>query len=281
MQESQDLTPRPAAKPFPGVLQSVGLILFNLVLSVFAYAFVIIITGSPKPGGVAVGISYLVTMTTTLLFAYRLSKAEFKEVFPPTAFRLSALLPLPFVVLGIAIFLAQALAAVNRLIPMPKEVLEQFQTLGGSPAFLVLGVFVAPVLEELLFRGVILRGLLGRYGVATAIIADALLFALMHMNPWQFLPAFLLGTLSAWMFVRSRSIILCIAVHVVWNAFYLGIGVLARGYARATPDVPKEVLLFPWWLNGFGLLLIGVGGWQLFKRVGVSGSSQEGNEPAA
>ena len=47
------------------------------------------------------------------------------------------------------------------------------------------------------------------------------------------------------------------------------------------PDVPKEVLLFPWWLNGFGLLLIGVGGWQLFKRVGVSGSSQEGDELAA
>ena len=35
------------------------------------------------------------------------------------------------------------------------------------------------------------------------------------------------------------------------------------------------------WGLGITLLLIGVGGWQLFKRVGVSGSSQEGDELAA
>jgi uncharacterized protein len=267
MQEPQDLTSRPASKPFPGFLQSVGLILFNFVLSVFVYAFIVIVTGGAKPGPAAVSVSYVVTMTATLYFAYSLCKAEFKEVFPATPFRYSALLTLPFVVLGIAVFLAQALNVVLRLIPMPKEAAEQFQSLGLSPVFVVLVVLVAPVLEEMLFRGVILRGLLGRYGAATAVAVDTLLFAFAHMNPWQFLPALLLGTLSAWLFVRARSIILCIFVHVMWNTFYSGVGFLARSYGRAAPDAPKHMQLFPWWLNLFGLLLVGVGGWQLIKRT--------------
>jgi membrane protease YdiL (CAAX protease family) len=50
-------------------------------------------------------------------------------------------------------------------------------------ALLVTAVIAAPLVEEMVFRGVVLRGLLGRTGPALAIVAQALLFGLAHVDP--------------------------------------------------------------------------------------------------
>ena len=76
----------------------------------------------------------------------------------------------------------------------------------------------APLVEELVFRGAILRALLqgfGRHWVA--ITVSALLFALIHLNPAQMPHAFCLGLLLGWMYYRTRSVIPGIVVHWVNN----------------------------------------------------------------
>lgn len=76
----------------------------------------------------------------------------------------------------------------------------------------------APLVEELVFRGAILRALLqgfSRHWVA--IVCSALLFALIHMNPAQMPHAFCLGLLLGWMYYRTRSVIPGIMVHWVNN----------------------------------------------------------------
>ena len=62
-----------------------------------------------------------------------------------------------------------------------------FETLVGGPLWgaLLAVVIVAPLTEELLFRGVILRGLLLHYSAPKAVIASSLMFGLVHLNPWQ------------------------------------------------------------------------------------------------
>lgn len=270
MREERDSTSRPAAKVSPGFLQSAGLVLFYFAASLAASALVFAATRSRQPGSAGVLAIYLLSMSATLALAYRLSRAKLAEVFPVRAFDFYALPPLLMVIAGAAVLLAQAVALVNKLIPMPEEFAEFFRSFEGSSLLLVLGVVVAPVLEETLFRGVILRGLLSRHGVATAVAGDALLFACTHANPWQFIPALLLGTLSSWLFVRARSLTPCVVAHAAWNALYFGLAYAAKKFPRGTPVRAGRIDLLPWWLNACGLLLVGLGVWGLAKRTSVS-----------
>lgn len=83
---------------------------------------------------------------------------------------------------------------------------------------------LAPVAEELVFRGAVLRSLLlwkpeRRW---LMIVLSALLFALAHINPAQMLHAFVIGLLLGWMYERTRSVIPGIVYHWANNtAVYL------------------------------------------------------------
>lgn len=83
--------------------------------------------------------------------------------------------------------------------------------------YLVIGL-LAPLAEELVFRGAILRALLQwKRNPWIGIVISALLFALIHMNPVQMPHAFLIGILLGWMYYRTSSIIPGIVYHWVNN----------------------------------------------------------------
>jgi len=79
---------------------------------------------------------------------------------------------------------------------------------------------LAPLSEEIVFRGAILKSLLGsqRLPVWGAIAISALLFALIHFNPAQMPHAFLIGLLLGWMYWRTGSILPGMAYHWVNNS---------------------------------------------------------------
>lgn len=77
---------------------------------------------------------------------------------------------------------------------------------------------VAPVFEELIFRGVILEGFLKRYKPGYAILWSALLFGIMHLDPVQGSFAFIVGLLLGWVFWKTRSLFLCILLHAFNNS---------------------------------------------------------------
>jgi uncharacterized protein len=83
---------------------------------------------------------------------------------------------------------------------------------------------LAPVLEEMLFRGVLLRGFLTQQPRWAAITYSAFFFGVAHLNIYQFILAFLLGLLLGWLFERSRSLIPCIALHAAVNSWIVGSG---------------------------------------------------------
>ena len=87
-------------------------------------------------------------------------------------------------------------------------------------------VIAGPIIEELLFRGAITRELLRRYSPRVAIIWSAVLFGVAHINPTQVVPAVLIGLLLAWVFVKTRSLIPGILIHIVNNALSVGLGIL-------------------------------------------------------
>lgn len=85
-------------------------------------------------------------------------------------------------------------------------------------SFLTVVIF-APIFEELLCRGIILRGLLHHITPAKAIFWSALMFAVMHLNPWQALPAFMVGLLMGWIYWKTGSLLATIFIHFINNGF--------------------------------------------------------------
>ena len=119
-----------------------------------------------------------------------------------------------------ASFVAEPLTAL--LPPMPQWLEDTMkQLLEGSPLWATLlsvSVF-APLFEEWLCRGLVLRGLLRKMSPAAAISISAAFFAILHMNPWQAIPAFCLGLLFGYVYYRTGSLKLTMLMHCVNNTF--------------------------------------------------------------
>lgn len=85
--------------------------------------------------------------------------------------------------------------------------------------YLVVGI-LAPLAEEMVFRGAILRALLRAFDNRwhwLPIVISALLFGLVHGNKAQFAHAFVIGLLLGWMYFRTRSIVPGVVLHWVNN----------------------------------------------------------------
>jgi len=143
----------------------------------------------------------------------------------------SSLIGLAFAVLAVEVAFNVGLFS---LLPVSDDsspgILDEYQAAIGNPVamtlfFLSLAV-VAPVSEEIAFRGFILRGWMStRLGVVGAIVLSSLLFAAIH-GPNQlavFISLFVGGMLLATMRWLSGSIVPTILMHATWN---LGIGIL-------------------------------------------------------
>ena len=80
----------------------------------------------------------------------------------------------------------------------------------------ILIVFLAPLGEEMVFRGIAYTAL-RRRGKWRALILTSLLFAVAHMQVIHFIPIFLIGLILAYLFERTGSLKPAIALHVLVN----------------------------------------------------------------
>jgi len=152
---------------------------------------------------------------------------------------------------------------VSIVIPMPdswKKIFEEMFDLNVFSIFAV--VIAAPILEESLFRGVILNGLLKKYSPQTAIAVSAAIFAAVHLNPWQAIPAFLGGLIMGWMYWKTNSLIPGMILHFVNNAFST-----ALGLAFPKIDTLKEAMSTPMYVGLFvSCAIVLFGGWIFLER---------------
>ena len=83
---------------------------------------------------------------------------------------------------------------------------------------IVLAVIMAPIFEEIVFRGIIQIGLINKgMNPATAIIISSVVFGLVHANPWQFVGAVLLGSVLGFVYYKTKSLLLPILLHAFNN----------------------------------------------------------------
>jgi membrane protease YdiL (CAAX protease family) len=108
-----------------------------------------------------------------------------------------------------------------------------------DPTVLILAVvLVAPVAEELFFRGVVLNAWLREYGARAGVLGSAALFAVIHadISSWNALigsvanvvPIFGLGVALALVYRQTRSLVAPMALHAGFNAISLTVALVAR-----------------------------------------------------
>ncbi|HEX5269426.1 MAG TPA: CPBP family intramembrane glutamic endopeptidase, partial [Gemmataceae bacterium] len=116
--------------------------------------------------------------------------------------------------------------------------------------YLLVFAVLPAVCEELAFRGFILTGLRRRFRTGTAIVISSFLFAVAHMNVFQFLPTFVLGLVLGVLAVRGGSVLPGMAYHLIHNGLLIGLTC-----AEQMAGVP-EVLTTP--LVRFVIVSLGV-----------------------
>lgn len=119
-------------------------------------------------------------------------------------------------------------AAIGMIIPstwmqenmpeLPNLVEQEFDMiLTNRWGYVTIGL-LAPLAEEIVFRGAVLRSLLDKQRPWVAIAISALLFAVAHLNPAQMPHAFMVGLLLGWMYYRTGSILPGMAYHWANNS---------------------------------------------------------------
>lgn len=88
---------------------------------------------------------------------------------------------------------------------------------GGIFMEIVSAVIAAPILEELLFRGMIYRRLRDFCNAKLAIIISAVFFGVFHGNLVQFVYAFIIGLMLAYVYEKMKTILAPIVFHVGAN----------------------------------------------------------------
>lgn len=81
----------------------------------------------------------------------------------------------------------------------------------------IAAVVVAPFVEELYFRGLILPVLMRRFGTALGILGTSLLFALLHFQPNVVIYTFILAIILAIIRLRLKSVIPSMLLHALNN----------------------------------------------------------------
>ena len=158
-------------------------------------------------------------------YAYKRAGVPLKELFPLKSFNFLILIPVLFFFWAAQNLIGEVNIALDKALPPPVWFWELFNKIFESD-FGIYGailkvVIMAPVIEELIFRGVIMHGLMRNYSKFTAVFVSALMFALFHLNPWQFPATFILGIVLGILMVRTRNIFLCIIGHAINNGLVL------------------------------------------------------------
>lgn len=117
---------------------------------------------------------------------------------------------------------------------------EQFKELSHNVIGVITIAFLAPLLEEVLFRGAIQGYMMRYFKPWVAIVCSALIFGLIHMNPVQIVYATLLGVILGWIYYRTGSLLPVILGHVLNNSVATITTLLAPEHGADAPMTIEE-----------------------------------------
>jgi membrane protease YdiL (CAAX protease family) len=245
------MEPREHNPKFPRFWQAVGIIVLLLIVEIAASIALIemgvaLTLGDPR--------GYIVTVLVTgiglsLILAHK--KLDYRRLFSPGNGSFEATMRPIFPSLlvlcaGVFVLIMEFSNFTARFLPPSPETQEGLVQLlmGGLPSILTICV-IAPVIEEMFFRGILLRGFLHNYPPWTAILLASLLFGLRHLDPGHAIVATVTGVVLGWLYYATRSLWPAVFAHALQNGAVMLFVKLAPETAEATVGVPAAFPLLP------------------------------------
>lgn len=128
---------------------------------------------------------------------------------------------------------------------------------GGYVFQFIRVVFIAPIVGEFIFRGFLLQRFAAKWGTSIAMVVVALLFACLHVD---FLGAVVFSIVLSIVYIRTKSLLMPIAIHMLNNALVLSSSFLvSREKIMSFADFSNYTTFFPGliiFMTGLNLVLI-------------------------
>ncbi|EQA37597.1 CAAX protease self-immunity [Leptospira inadai serovar Lyme str. 10] len=250
-------------RSFPGLPGSI-LIVLATIITTFIVGFLFNQIDHASGIGLTetelLGITNTVSIGFVTIMGWYFTGRRFSEVFSLQKPKLLESLSIVLTCIGFTILISEIDNVFSLLVPKPDFILDMLNRLfsdndlvGTAIALMI----VAPFTEEFLFRGLIFDGLKRNYSFRTAALLTALLFGILHLNPWQFLGASVVGYYFAWLVAKTGSVAQPILAHMVFNGFPIlvkhGFQIKIEGY---TGESMANGLLQPIWLDILGIVIM-------------------------
>lgn len=253
---------------FPGFWGAVGLLLLALAVQVFVLGvlqyvgYEIGVALVPHPLGL--GLINVTSMAVVLLAGLMFTEQSWKSVLAINGFSLRHLVPGLFVIIGLHFVFSEVSNGVNWLFPPSESINEQIDLLLGGGEYVWMAaitvIVLAPLGEELVFRGVILNGLAARFSRGAALMLHSVLFAALHLNLWQAPAALATGLLLGWWRLNTQSILFCFLGHALMNGLgFVGGRLLPWEILGYNVQPPEGGAFQPLWMTGGGAALVFLG----------------------
>ena len=250
---------------YPTVLQASGILAillgFGILLTIIISSFIGFSPNSFNPA--MTGIVNLLSFCLILFYIIRKTHLPLEYFIEIRFFNIKILMPVLFTIIGLIIIVSEIDNVTRFFIPMPddiKALFNQLLSIEGNiiPSIIIL-LIVAPLTEELLFRGIILRGFLKNYPAIKANLVQSLFFSLIHFNIWQYSSAFIVGLFLGWLYLKTGSWLICFFVHSFFNFAPLLIQLIPLNIKGFTSAIPEKIVFQPLWFNLMGFILIAAG----------------------
>ena len=263
----------------PNFMQAI--LLLMLYLFVFTLVPSLFFDSLSRVFGFKAGDLWITTAVTLIGFVLlmfwvrRRHWVNFRGLFGVRQLKIKYLLPMVLMTAGVIIVLSEIQNFVFLVLPangdLAKNILGKPNP-GGAEfwKFILYMGMVVPVVEEVMFRGLILRGFIKRYPAHRAIANSTLIsgfahlnpwrFGIAHLNPWHFWTGIIWGSISGWWFYKTRSLVPCIIGNaLVGLAPLLAIdlfGLELPGLSKNYQAIEYQPLWFD--MLGISLLLAGI-----------------------
>ncbi len=253
---------------YPGIKESVILIFFLFLIQLLGGTFLSILSTTFKLEPFQKDYTFAIVLTvfsfySVTFWGFKSTRLSFPEVFKLGRFDVAILPSTLLMVFGLNVICSELDNVLRYFFPMPGSMRTLFGSLySGEYKAMVLLVVIAPFAEEFLFRGLILNGFLSQYNAKKAVVWSALLFMMIHLNPYQYTSSFLVGLFSACLFLICRSLWMCIIFHSAFNAIpFVFQGMLQLHVTGYTfPEQQQTIGQFhPFWFDLLGIVALLVG----------------------
>lgn len=209
---------------FPNKIESILLIVSFVAIQVLLVAHLSQIGITWRAGNPIIYILVSILLASVVVwFSLRKMQLKFEQLFHSNQNSFSSVIaitivPLVMVVIGFQILISNYFTLYYSYFPNETAISENINQMMNSGLLGFLSIcLVAPLVEEIVFRGVVLRGLLSNYSKVSALLFSSVLFSVFHLNPDQLFHTLVFGLFLGWIYIETFSLWPSMMAHILFN----------------------------------------------------------------